>query len=155
MDKLAKALDVDPAWLKTGVGRAKEYGVPVIGYVGAGGQISFLDDFVKGDGLDRIEPAPGAPSHAVALIVRGESMLPALHDGWVITYWDRRDDPTGFIGDLCVAETEDGMTYVKVVRPGLRKGTFTLESHNMDPIENVRLKWAALVEAIYTSARWL
>lgn len=155
IDKLAKALDVDAIWLKTGVGRAKEYGVPVVGYVGAGGQISFLDDFAKGEGLDRVAPPPGAPSNAVALIVRGSSMMPVLHDGWVLTYWDRRDDPWPLTGELCVAETADGMTYVKTLRPGLRKGTFTLESYNMEPIENVELKWAAKVEAIYTSVLWL
>lgn len=155
LDKLAKALDVDRLWLKEGVGRAKEYGVPVVGFVGAGGQISFLDDFAKGDGMDRIAPPPSAPSNAVALVVRGESMLPTLLDGWCLIYWDRREEPTDFIGELCIAETEDGNTYVKTLRRGLRKGSFTLESYNADPMEDVRLKWAARVEAIYTSILWL
>lgn len=32
--KLASALDIDPLWLKDGVNRGKQFGVPVVGYVG-------------------------------------------------------------------------------------------------------------------------
>lgn len=153
--KLAQALDVDRLWLQEGVGRAKEYGVPVVGYVGAGGQITFLDDYAKGDGMDRVPPPPGAPASAVALIVRGDSMLPMLRDGWVLIYWDRLEDPASLVGELVIVETEDGMKYVKTLRRGIRKFAWTLESENMPPIENVRLKWAATVEAIYPRLSWL
>lgn len=153
--RLALALDVDPLWLRDGVSRAKEFGVPVVGFVGAGDEISFLDDLTKGDGFDRVPPPAGAPANAVAVIVRGNSMEPMLKDGWVLVYWERREDPTDFISEVCICETADGLVYVKTLRKGLQRGTFTLESTSYPAIENAQLKWAARVEAIYPVARWL
>lgn len=153
--RLAGALNVGELWLKDGVGTAKEFGVPVTGYIGAGGEVIYLDDYQKGDGFDRVAPPPNAPPNAVALMVRGDSMRPFIRDGWCIVYWNRFDDPSPLFGEMCVVRLTSGETYLKELRPGLRRGKFRLDSFNADPMEEVEVEWAAEIAAIYPRVNWL
>ena len=61
--------------------------VPVVGYVGAGEVIYGVDDYTKGDGLHHIDVPSGIMSlGTVALIVRGDSMLPVYRNGDIVFY---------------------------------------------------------------------
>ncbi|MCA3246987.1 MAG: helix-turn-helix domain-containing protein [Azospirillum sp.] len=122
---------------------------PIVGYVGAGAEVHPVDDYAKGAGIDEAPPFPGQDGPAVAVRVRGDSMLPMLEDGWLL-YYSRDHDgvPEDCIGKLCVVQIEDGPTLVKTLERGRRRRHFRLVSHNASPREDVRLKWAARVRAI-------
>lgn len=119
--------------------------VPVVGYVGAGSEIYSIDDHEKGGGLDYVDAPPGGISKSsVALIVRGDSMLPVLEDGDII-YYDRQDNGefTHLIGKNCVVRLQDGRTFVKKLQ--FSNGSYWLHSHNADPIIDPKIEWAARV----------
>lgn len=122
---------------------------PVVGYVGAGAEIHPVDDHVKGQGIDEAPPFPGQDGPAVAVRVRGDSMLPQLEDGWLLYYArDHEGVPPACLGQLCVVQIHDGPTLVKKVEPGRKKGLYRLVSYNASTREDVRLDWAARVRAI-------
>lgn len=140
---------VDLTWLLTGKGKpGSPQTIPVVGYVGAGAEVHPIDDHAQGDGLDHIEAGALIPG-SVALIVRGDSMYP-IEDGWIITYRRDRDGvPSACLNRLCIVKVaNDGPTLIKKVRRGSEKNTYTLESWNAPPRENVVLEWAAPVEGI-------
>ena len=124
--------------------------IPVVGYVGAGAEVHTVDDFAKGDGIDHIEAPPGVPSNAIAVRVRGESMLPAYHDGDHIIY----DHPLAgrdvgnYVGRECVVRLVDGRTFIKTLGQGSSPGTWTLWSYNAAPMQDVLVEWAARVRWI-------
>lgn len=124
--------------------------VAVAGYVGAGAEVYPFDDHALGDGLEMVLPPPGVDaSTVVAVKVRGDSMYPALRDGWILFYTRSCDGVLDeCINAMCVCQIENGPTCVKDVRRGSDDGTFTLLSSNAPPIENVRLSWAAKVRDI-------
>lgn len=152
--QIARALGVNPDWLATGTGprlaadspHAKN---PVVGYVGAGAEIHPFDDHAKGAGIDEAPPFPGQDGPAVAVRVRGDSMLPMLEDGWLLYYSRDRDGvPSACLGQLCVVQIHDGPMLVKKLEPSRKKGFYRLVSYNASPREDVRLDWAARVRAI-------
>ncbi len=123
--------------------------VPIVGYVGAGAEIFPIDDHAKGGGHDEAPPFPGQEGPAVAVWVRGDSMLPQIEDGWILYYSRDRDGvPSACAGKLCVVQVSDGPTLVKKLEPGKRKGLWRLVSYNASPREDVKLDWAARVLAI-------
>lgn len=130
----ARAYRVPPEWLLYGRNAPKWAWIKVISYVGAGAQIIPLDE-----PLEEIEPPPGDVSNdAFALIVRGESMAPAMGDGDIlICEW--RDDPSQYLGKTVVADLEDGRRLVKKLARGPVLKTFTLIGHDASMIEGVRL----------------
>ena len=118
--------------------------VPIVGYAGAGSEIFTLDDHAKGDGLDQIDVPAGVMSlSSVAVIVRGDSMLPVYRDGDTIFY-DRqyKGNLDHLVGKTCIIRLLDGRTLIK----GLYRsnGTYTLLSHNAPPIMGA-IEWAAPV----------
>jgi SOS-response transcriptional repressor LexA len=152
--RLAEVLGTTPEWLLTGKdphgladGGASR--VPVVGYVGAGAEVYAIDDVAMGGSLveDGVELPFFGVSGAVCVIVRGDSMEPAYHDGDMLIYDDRRD---GDYGDLinreCVVQLADGRTYVKILLRGSQPGLWTLISHNASPISDVPIAWAARVK---------
>lgn len=150
--EIARALGVAAQFLIDGAspaGTPQARMIAVVGYVGAGAEVRPHDDFARGQGLDEVPPPPGFNGSCVALKVRGDSLYPLLDDGWIIYY---QRDIIGVSDDavnrLCVAETSDGRVLVKRLRRGAGKSTWTLESLNAPPIENVRLRWAAPVLAM-------
>ena len=143
--RLAVPLEIEPEDLMGG-----ERNVPVVGRVGAGAEVTPFDDHAKGDGMFKIECPRGLdPKATIAVEVVGDSMAPAIMEGWVLFY-DRSPEPTpsAVIGRLCVVKLEDGRTLVKQVRRGPEKGRFNLVSLNGPMIEDVALEWAAPVKAM-------
>lgn len=126
-------------------------GVPVVGFVGAGGEVAFYDDFQKGDGLFRIEPLPDMPGGMIGLQVRGDSMLPLFRDGYVAFIrrnWDHVESEA--LLDWAVARLADDRVLLKQIRRSAQPGLFDLLSLNADPIEAVELKWATPVRGWMT-----
>lgn len=151
--RYAQKFRVSLAWLLTGKGVPRDGAsrlIPVVGHVGAGAEIFGLDDAIKGGGLDEIEAPPGAGPNAIAVKVRGDSMLPAYHDGDVIIYDERREGASigEFTGRECVVRVEDGRTFIKSLAGGSRPGLWTLWSYNAAPMHDVALEWAARVRWI-------
>lgn len=119
--------------------------IPVVGYVGAGSEIFSVDDHTKGGGIDYVSGPPGGISKsAVALVVRGDSMLPVFEAGDIV-YYDRQDngDLSHLIGKNCVVRLADGRTFIKKLQ--FSNGAYWLHSHNADPIVAPQIEWAARV----------
>lgn len=119
--------------------------VPVVGYVGAGFEIFTIDDHTKGAGLEFIEAPPGGIGKStVAVIVRGDSMIPVLENGDTIFYDNVSEgDFSHLIGKNCVIRLRDGRTFVKKLQ--YSGGQYWLHSHNADPIMSPDIEWAAKV----------
>lgn len=153
IDKLPRLADLygrTIEWLLTGRdSNPMRPNVPIVGYVGAGAEIHPVDDHAKGAGIDDAPPFPGQDGPAVAVRVRGDSMLPQIEDGWILYYTRDRDGvPGNCVGKLCVVQVTDGPMLVKKLEPGKRKGLWRLVSYNASPREDVKLDWAARVAAI-------
>lgn len=123
--------------------------VTIAGRVGAGARVPVFDAWEKGAGPQVVCP-PGLPARGiVAVEVAGDSMEPVYSAGDLLFYTRPTHEgvPSEALGRRCVCEDEDGMGWVKLVRPGREPGTFDLHSFNdaSAPMYGVRLKWAAPV----------
>lgn len=150
LEKIASALDVAPAQLLPGrpPGCAS---APVVGFIGAGQEWHQEDDL--GHAVDEVDVHPGMDG-AVAVVVRGSSMRPVYRDGDMLFFdHDNPQDPEGLIGEECVVQVVDGSAFVKEIQRGSRPRLFTLVSHADDPIEDVRLEWAAPILWVKRSRR--
>lgn len=147
---LARALDVDPLWLKEGV--APEIAttvVPIMGYVGAGAEIEPEFEQVPEGGLHQVEIPITLPDDLIAFEVRGESMLPMYRPGMVIvTYRDKIRQVEMFYGEDAVVKTRDGRRLVKTILKGSSPTTVNLFSMNDRLIEDVELEWIGEIVAI-------
>lgn len=119
--------------------------VPVIGYVGAGGEIYSIDDYAQGAAEDQIEKPPGLSENAVALRVKGDSMWPAYRDGDLLVYDSEPLPPANFLTKECVIRLRDGRTYIKVLMQGSQPLRYTLMSYNAPPMPDEDVEWAAPV----------
>jgi len=132
-------------WLLTGRGTPTGSLSPVVGIIGAGGEISKPDNFDS----DQTEPQPQGRTDCIAARIQGDAQFPLRH-GWLI-FWanhsKRKTVPESCIGHLCVAKIKDGPMVLKEVRRG-RNGKYDLLTWNAAPRENVALEWAALVVEI-------
>jgi transcriptional regulator with XRE-family HTH domain len=149
---IARALNCSPEDL---IGTQKV--VPVIGEVGAGGEVFPIDDLpliprcVSDSDRDLINcdwvdaPPGNYPDGIVALRVKGNSMLPFMPQGTVVYYAERFDGgaPDHCISSLCIVRLRDGKTLLKIVRKGQEHGRFDLQSYNMETITDVELAWCA------------
>ena len=123
--------------------------VAIAGKVGAGAQVPVFDVYEKGDG-PQIECPPGLSPHGiVAVEIEGDSMEPVYSAGDLLFYTRNGHDAvlSDDIGHRCVCEDEDGMGWVKQIKPGDEPGLFHLISLNpgANNMWNIRLKWAARV----------
>ena len=145
--KYAKAFRTTAAWLMTGEGEASTAQmIPVVGYIGAGAEITPFDDHEKGAALEEVEAPPGAGDSVVAVIVRGDSMYPAYRNRDEI-YYERYDGPPiDLIGRECIVKLTDGRMYIKTLAAGSEPGLVTLLSFNFPPITDVPIEWAAPVK---------
>lgn len=150
-DRYARGFRVNLEWLLTGRGSPKngirdgsEMGwiVHVLGYVGAGAEVRPIDDHEMGAGLETVEVDFPVRPGTVAVIVRGDSMLPIFEDGDLIGYMEDSADPVSLIGKTCVVRLADGRTFVKRLKRGSDDGLFTLVSANARDIEDVEIEWA-------------
>jgi phage repressor protein C with HTH and peptisase S24 domain len=133
LTKLAGALDVSLAELLAAPR------VPVVGFIGAGGEVIFED----ADQDDPVARPPGISGTLVALAVNGTSMLPKYKDGDII-YIQREHDGVlpDYIGEDCAVRLTSGETFIKQLIRGSTDGRFTLLSLNAPPIEDVEIEWA-------------
>lgn len=85
----------------------------------------------------------------IALVVRGDSMLPKFQDGDII-YIGREHDGVlpDYLGRDCAVRLVTGETYIKQLILGNEQGRFTLLSLNAPPMENMELLWATPVAFI-------
>lgn len=145
VSKYAKAYRTKEAWIQYGTGDGPGAQVPLKGYIGAGQAV----EAVEADPEATIDaPAERTPD-TVAAIVRGNSMMPAFRDGWII-YWSRQVPPADMVNDLAVVQLESGEIYVKVLRPGSKRGLWTLQSLNqtVEDITDKAVSWAAKIDWI-------
>jgi SOS-response transcriptional repressor LexA len=122
--------------------------VPVIGYVGAGARVYAYDDLLNEN--EKIARPPMTTGDLFAVEVKGDSMLPLAEEGWHIVYTaEATVDENLVIGKVCVVQLdEDESMLVKRVIRGSMPHHYHLVSLNAPAIENVRLRWAAVVKAI-------
>jgi SOS-response transcriptional repressor LexA len=127
-----------------------EQGIPLVGYVGAGGQVVY--DEAQGPFGTAEMPPVKTPPQTVALKVRGDSMSPQLENDWTVYYDTRADKPSeSLTNKLCVIGLTDGRVLVKTLFPGHAKGTWDLHSKNAAPLFDQPVLWAARVTFIAPS----
>jgi transcriptional regulator with XRE-family HTH domain len=125
--------------------------IPIMGYVGAGGDVDPDYEQVPFDGLAQVELPYiiGIIGDPIGFEVRGESMQPKYGDGEVVVV--EREQPAStdsMIGDFAVVRTYDGHRYVKKIMPGRKAHTFNLVSINAPTIEGARIEWASPVRLV-------
>lgn len=147
VELLARELDVDEVTIFTGPLPPASRGVPVVGYVGAGGDGDFADDYMQGEAIDWIEP--GLPEGRIALRVRGDSMEPLAHEGEVVMFGPQVP-PQQLVGRRVMARLRDGGKLFKVLGPqDPQTGRFALYSLNSayEPIL-AELEWVLPFEGL-------
>jgi phage repressor protein C with HTH and peptisase S24 domain len=136
-----KAFKVTAGWLLTGDGVPGPRKTRLLGEVGAGGAVHPFDDGVE----EEIDLPPGAPLAAVAVTVKGNSMAPRYFNGERLFYVRDGRAPEEMIGKECVIQLRNGGMLVKTIRKSRKRGLFTLESWNQDPLPDQAIEWAAPV----------
>lgn len=119
--------------------------VPLKGRVGAGAQVFAID---HGSDTTVDAPAECVPG-TVAVMVEGESMFPAIEEGSLLFY-SRQLPPSEMINRRAIVQLEDDRIFVKVLRAGSAKGTWTLQSVNPnypDMVDQI-VRWAAPIDWI-------
>lgn len=138
--KVAEALEM-PVDELTGAGLR----VPVLGRIGAGGEVLFSDQ-VEGDDLPTVPRPPLVAGRLMALEVVGSSMLPKYEAGDII--YVRRDHegilPT-YLNRYCAVRTADGGTFLKILTAGSTADRYTLRSLNAEDMRDVEVEWASPV----------
>lgn len=141
--RLAPALGCKPEDLYSGPP------IPVIGYVGAGAAVFPIDDYEPGSGYDTEERPPFITGEAVAVEVRGDSLIPVAEDGWRLIYsGDQTILEDEVLNRLCVVALTDGRVLVKRIMRGSKPQHYHLVSTNAPMIEDAEVLWAARVKAI-------
>jgi phage repressor protein C with HTH and peptisase S24 domain len=139
--KVAEALEM-PVDALTGEGLR----VPVLGKIGAGGQVLFATDFEEEGELPSAPRPPLVAGRLMALEVVGSSMLPKYEAGDII--YVRRDHegvlPT-YIGKYCAVRTVEGGTFLKILANGSAPELYTLRSLNAEDMTDVEIEWASPV----------
>jgi transcriptional regulator with XRE-family HTH domain len=145
--KVAEALEM-PVDALTGAGLK----VPVVGKIGAGGEVLFSldpDAELNDDAVQMVPRPPLVSGRLMALEVVGSSMLPKYEDGEIIycraPLGNNGHVPADAIGSYCAVRTADGGTYLKVLTRGSQEERFTLRSLNAPDMENVEVIWASRV----------
>ena len=122
--------------------------VRIVGYVGAGQRVYAYSDME--DAGETISRPPMASGDLLAVEVKGESMLPLAEEGWHIVYTaEATVDENEVLNRVCVVQLdEDESMLVKKVMRGSKPNHYHLVSTNAPMIEDVALRWAAVVKAI-------
>jgi transcriptional regulator with XRE-family HTH domain len=141
LSKLATALGVDPLWLEKGIDPdVDETEVPVMGYVGAGGEVDPDFEQVPPEGMRQVTIPMRLPKEMVAFEVTGSSMMPQFRAGTtIVVYKEQRRSTESFFGEEAIVRTADGRRFIKTIMRG--ENGVTLNSWNAEPIENVSLVW--------------
>ncbi|MEH3108930.1 MAG: XRE family transcriptional regulator [Agrobacterium cavarae] len=114
--------------------------VPVVGLIGAGGQIEPEYEQSPPEGLDQIWIPFELDDDLIAFEVKGISMMPVYREGHVIICYREQKRPIDFFyGVDAAVTTSDGRRYLKTI---IKNGSnIDLYSFNADPIPNVKLAW--------------
>lgn len=140
--KVAEALEM-PVDALTGEGLR----VPVLGKIGAGGQVLFASETEQEEDLATVPRPPLVSGRLMALEVVGSSMLPKYEAGDII-YVRREgfdDNLAPHVGKYCAVRTVEGGTFLKILALGSIEGRYTLRSLNAEDMENVEIQWASPV----------
>lgn len=138
--RVAEALEM-PVDALTGAGLT----VPVLGKIGAGGEVLFSDELPETE-MPTVPRPPLVAGRLMALEVVGSSMLPKYEAGDMI--YVRRDHEgvmPGYLGRYCAVRTSDGGTFLKILTAGSEPGKYTLRSLNAEDMTGVELAWASPV----------
>lgn len=139
MAMIAKALGVSAIWLEHGT-VLQQMSIPNIGSVGAG------EVFYPDPGSKEVVNIRADDLDLFCVTVKGESGLPVYKPGEiVICSRSAGFSENEFLNKDCAVALSDGRAYLKRVVRGARIGTYTLQSYNAPPIENVRVEWVAPV----------
>jgi repressor LexA len=140
LTRLASALDVD---LDELLARPR---VAIVGRIGAGGSVAWMDVGEEIDPDLTVPRPPGVTGKLVALMVDGSSMLPKYKSGDII-YIQRNHEGLleEYIGEDCAVRLVTGETYIKQLVRGSAENRFTLRSLNAPDMENVEVEWATPV----------
>lgn len=144
--RLARALDCSQAELlgEAAPERAEKLAAPrslrirIVTQAGAGHSVIPLDEE---DAVDYDE-IPLSPEDRW-IMVRGESQMPRYDDADYIRPPNTKEPPERGLFLECLVQLKDGRVMIKRVVPGTRKGRYTLESHNAEPIRDVAIEWVA------------
>lgn len=122
--------------------------IRIVGYVGAGQRVYAYTDMEEAG--ETIDQPPMTTGDLLAVEVRGTSMLPLAEEGWHIVYVaEATVDENEVLNKVCVVQLEeDESMLVKRVLRGSKPQHYHLMSTNAPLMEDVRLRWAALVKAI-------
>jgi repressor LexA len=123
--------------------------VPVLGKIGAGGEVMFHVE--PSDELSQVDVVyvprpPLTVGKLMALEIVGSSMLPKYEDGEIV--YVRRDHDgilPDYLGRYCAVRTGDGGTFLKILAAGSEPNRYTLRSLNAPDMENVEVVWASPV----------
>lgn len=147
LDKICKTIGTTLKHVLVGDNDGKVW---VVGYVGAGAEVFYVDDYAMGDGMRLVDAPPNTSKDTVAIEVRGDSMAGRAEDGWLLYYDDRQEEPTeNMIGKLCIVWLEDGRILAKKLYKGSGTGLWSLLSTTTNELESdIPVKHAALVKWI-------
>jgi hypothetical protein len=150
-ERYARHFEVTPEWLLVGLGlrpngkKGERPKVPVVGYVGTGGQVHPFA--IERDDLDKVD-LPRAPMSTVALVIRNEDLGPYLNH-WLALYNSvRRRASPDMIGKLCMVALEDGRILIGQIRRGPRDELFNFITSTGKTVESAAIVWAATIDAI-------
>lgn len=123
--------------------------IPIVGYVGAGAAVYSYDDMAHGDGIGTVDRPEFVKGRAVAVEVKGDSLIPTAEDGWRLIYTGEQTViEHEVLNRLCVVKLVDGRSLVKKVLRGSKPQRYHLMSTNAPMIEDAEIEWAAPVKAI-------
>lgn len=154
-ESYGRAFKVPAAWLLTGEGTPKKANiVRVMGFIGAGAEISPDSEQVPHEGLAEIEVPFPISEGTIAFEVKGESMWPRYDDGDIIICSSYGSQIDRVLGWEAAVKTSDGRRYLKRILRGATSGVFDLESHNAPPMRSQKLDWIGEVLGVVRSGKW-
>lgn len=126
--------------------------IPIMGRVGAGGDVDPDYEQIPAEGIDQVELPyiVGVVGDPIGFEIVGDSNEPKYSAGEIVVV--EREPKVGLeaiYGNFAVVLTADNKRFLKRVKAGEKPGTVHLHSAGNTPvIENVRLKWASPVEIV-------
>lgn len=119
----------------------EEVVVSVVGRIGAGAEVVAAEDQSE---IYQIESPVSLSPGMVGFEVEGDSMWPRYENGDILICRADGTSVENLAQDAEAAvELTDGRRFIKRVRR--ENGTWTLNSHNAKPIEDVKIVWASRV----------
>jgi hypothetical protein len=153
--RYARRFGVSPEWLLTGRRIApedlsfpdheapKKPTVPVVGYVGAGGEAHYYA--VSQGNLDEVE-LPEIPHDISQIFEVKDTSLGPYFNRWLVFHDEPRDPPTpDLLGFLCVVALKDGRVLLRQIEPGATEGHFNLIPQSGETMKDTQVAWAARV----------